>query len=661
VHTQAETVNRASEDGDSPIQVSRPFPVLAVTVGALVSIVVLVLRYAGVLVGPAAAVVAALCVIFFPGPRRLSERLLLLFALIFGWLPLLGWVPGLGTSLDVPGVVLAIAVGVTCAHQVQLRAHRGRGVSTVPTASDLVALAIGGAVAMWWALPYAKLTLSGRLGYLLTGWDNNSHFGIFEANLRLGSFIQVRPNLPGGGYRLGYDYPQGMHQAWAQLVRLWNPHPSFAVPWLLNAYSSILLVTFGGTVILLCMAVSRLSGRDLPVALPGMAIVVALFGTGRFIPFAGYVNYELAIAACAVCISLMVRPTLSPLLNFFAVAGMGLIIAYNWYPLLALAVPAVVVAAIKARSAFVGSQRRLVTVVVFVTAIAFVMPAVTFSHRGVSALDWFGVWSPPPWGLLILSIATLAAIAIYRQNAHSDWATNIIVGWAAIAGGGAILVVSVYETRTASVVAYYGQKLATAVFAVALIVLVCVLVSDVANSGARRRLSMPVAIIASLLISAAALQIDGYVGPFPGALQSATNAVGIYTHDMLRTAPPRSADAQNLIDAAEMSANEPGQWWYIDPTEGSSQFGKFAQWFDDLRGEPSNYVYFHIDSNLAPGLNNAQSSEDARAVIKEFPNPEDGQIHLFVPIWLESAMVRQDPAWEQPGALHPLNFSLAGR
>jgi hypothetical protein len=286
------------------------------------------------------------------------------------------------------------------------------------------------------------------------------------------------------------------------------------------------------------------------------------------------------------------------------------------------------------------------------------LPAASFSHRGVSALDWFGVWSPPPWGLLILSLATLAALAIYRQTTHPDWTTNIIIGWTSIAGGGAVLVVALYETRSSAVLGYYGQKFATAVLAVCLIVLVCVVISDVANSSGRRRHSMPVAILASLLISAAALQIDGYVGPFPGALQSATNAVGIYTHDMLRSVPLRSSDAQNLINAAELSANQPGQWWYIDPTEGSSQFGKYAQWFDDLRGNPSNYVYFHIDSNLAPGLNLAQTSGDAKVVIKEFPDPQSGQIHLFVPDWLERAMIRQDPAWKQPGALHPLNFAI---
>jgi hypothetical protein len=655
VHTQVEHLNRTDEPGVDTSHEVRGSPFLPVTVGLVAATVVLVLRFAGVLVGPGAIAIALLCVVLLPGPKRFSERILLLFAIVFGWLPLLGWVPGIETVTDVPGIVLAIAVGVACGHQVQLRTARAR-VGKLPTLPDLFALAIGIIIALWWAIPYARLSLSGRLGYLFTGWDNNSHFAMFEDNLRLGSFTQVRPLLPGGGYRLAYDYPQGMHQAWAQLVRLWNPHPSFTVPWLLNAYSAILLVTFGGIIVMLCMAISRLSGRDLPAALPGMAVVVALFGTGIFLPFSGFVNYELAIAAGAVCVSLMVRPSLSPSLNFLAVAGMGLIVAYNWYPLLALVVPAVVVASIRARSALAGRQRHLLTVVVVVTAIAFVMPAVTFSHRGVSALDWFGVWSSPPWHLLILSLALLAAIAIYRQSVHTDWATNVILGWTSIAGGGVIMVVAVYETHSASVVAYYGQKLATAVFGVCLLVLACVLVSDVANNSSRRKLSKPAALIASVLISVAVLQIDGYVGPFPGALQSSSNAVGIYTHDMLRSVPLQSPDAERLINAAELSSNKPGQWWYIDPMEGSSQFGKFAQWFDALRGEPSNYVYFHIDSALAPGINLAQSNQDAETVIKEFPNPEGGQIHLFVPSWLDEAIVHLDPAWQRPNALHPVNF-----
>ena len=67
----------------------------------------LVLRLSGVIVGPVAVVLAAICFVLAPGPRRLSDRFIVFFAIGFGWMMLLGWIPRLETSIDVPGILLA--------------------------------------------------------------------------------------------------------------------------------------------------------------------------------------------------------------------------------------------------------------------------------------------------------------------------------------------------------------------------------------------------------------------------------------------------------------------------------------------------------------------------------------------------------------------------
>lgn len=91
-----------SEDaggGTSVHMVGGVLPMLVVA--ALGTVVVLALRMAGVVVGPVALVVGALAILLFPGPRRLADRLLATAAVVVGWFPLLGWIPGIGTRVDV--------------------------------------------------------------------------------------------------------------------------------------------------------------------------------------------------------------------------------------------------------------------------------------------------------------------------------------------------------------------------------------------------------------------------------------------------------------------------------------------------------------------------------------------------------------------------------
>jgi hypothetical protein len=626
-------------------------------VGAAASVVVLILRYTGILIEPAAIVVVVLCFVFSPGPKRVAERFLLLFALGFGWLPLLGWVPGIGTAVDVPGIVLAIAVGVTCGYQVHLGHKRARTVA-LPTLPEIMALITGGVVTLWWARPLVRLSESGRLQWLFTGWDNNTHFSIFQQNVQLGSFIHVRRALPGGSDRLGYDYPQGMHQAWAQLVRMWNPHPPMTTAWLLNAYLVMLLLTTGSIVVVLCMAISRLCRRDLFSALPAMAVVVALFGVGRFAPFNGFPNYELAIAAGAVGVSLMVRPTFSPRVNFFAVAGMGLIVVYNWYPLILLVAPAVVFAALRARSASTGRARHLTTVGVVAVAIAYVMPFTLFIHRGAQTLNETGGGISPPWGVLTVCLAALIGFAIVRQTMNPDWTTNLVIAAPAILGAGTIAFLAYYEVRGTGTVAYYGQKFAAGVFAMTLTVLVCVAAGDVAKSHFRLKLSKPMAIFGAAVISVAALQIDGFVGPYNwtnaigGYSYSTIDAAGIILHNNLIYAPVTSAEAQSVLEAAQMArAKGSGQWWYIDPVSANS-FAFFAEWFAVLRGDPTQQEYDRVGDVLAPSLDEPPTPDvAAQLIIQDFPNPSDGRVHLFVSSYIRGAIIGRDPAWGRPGAL----------
>lgn len=628
-----------------------------IAVGIVAAAFVFLLRHEGVLVGYWAVALLVLCFVFAPGPRQVSDRFLLSFALALGFLPLIGWFPGLELKIDVPGIILAIVVGITCGYQFRRQRFAARTVD-IPTVAEVVAVVAGVAVTWWWARPWARLSLSGILGAFFPGWDNDSHFEIFSENLKLGSFIQVRPDLPHGSQLLGYDYPQGIHQAWAQYVRLLNPRPPSTLPWLMHSYLDVLELTIGAVVILGCMAVCRLSRRDLLTSLPVMAVVVALFAFGRFGPFTGYPNYDLAIVAAAVAVSLMIRPTLGPRLNFFAVSGMGLAVVYNWYPLVVLIAPAIIVAALRARNESRSRARVAMTAAIAATAVAYVLPVLFTLHRGVSTLNAEGgLPSNPPWGLLIVTLAALIGVGMFLHWGPSDRPMALIVAAPAVIGGGIVLVSAAYTSASTGSVTYYGEKIAEGVLGVCLLTLAYLVASDLTNSKFRRGLTKPLAATMTALLTVAALQVDGYVGPSSQALQSSNIAAGITAHEMLAMDPTQSRDAEELILAALKvqglrGSNTDEQWWYVDPTKPTSTSGTYAsfslisEWFIDLAGNPSDAAYSYSGNVLGTQFTHIYSAaEAARIVIRDFPSPVKSHTHLVVPKWLKTAMIREQPMW----------------
>ena len=608
---------------------------------------VLILRETGILVGAAAVAVAVICFVLAPGTRQFSDRFMLAAALCIGWLPLIGWLPRIESRIDLPGVLLAIAVGIVAARQLR-QGRRGPRTVQLPSAAEWIALGLGALTSLWWARPFRGMTTSGILGTLQNiGYDNVTHFGMFRSNLRLGSFVQAQPTLPGRVSRLGYDYPQGIHQAWAQLTRLVQPHVSLASASLLHTYLTVLLVTAGGAVALGCMAVCRLCKEDVLVAIPAMAVVLALFAVGTFTPFDGFANFELAIVAVATAVTLMVRPTLAPGWNFFAVAGMGLVAAYNWYPVVALMAPALVVASLRAWRSSHGRARVAMTVVICGTALAYLRPVTTFSHRGLSWLNQPTSSLATPWGLLILVVAALITLACVRQVSDPDLWTNVVIGGAAVMGGGAVVFFAAYEVHSTGSVPYYGQKLASAVLAICAVVLVAVAAHHLVRSRARKRLPTLLAVALSGLLAFAALQFDGYVGPSVLSPFPSNNAGGIALRKLVFQQPRRSIDAARVLLAAQRTGGRPGRWFYLEPNPPSGiRSILLAQWFLVLHGDPAN------EDSFAPTLDGTYSaSQLAHAVRATYPHPEENGFHLFVPAWLRRAIAEQDAAWGRPGRL----------
>ena len=159
--TDTATARRATF-GNAPI----PTPVM---VGVLGFLLVLALRLSGVVVGPVAVVLAAICFVLAPGPSRLCDRFIVFFAIGFGWLMLLGWIPHFETSIDVPGILLAAVFGAAAANQFDEGRFR-LSVRRWPVSTEVAAVVVGAGATLWWAVPLLRMNLSGRLAALFPGW-----------------------------------------------------------------------------------------------------------------------------------------------------------------------------------------------------------------------------------------------------------------------------------------------------------------------------------------------------------------------------------------------------------------------------------------------------------------------------------------------------------
>ena len=645
--------------GDAVGLAKRPL-LVPVLLGIATGGIVVGFRYAGLLTGPWAVLVLALCLVMTPSRMPFAERFMIMFALAFGWLPLLGWLPGAGTSVDLPGLTLGIASGYVCA--ARLRARGSHPIAEgLPTLSPCVGLLLGVFVMLWWGLPYAGLRISGRLSYLLNAYDNATHFQMFRSNLELGSFISARRHLPDGALRLGWDYPQGIHQAWAQIVHLWTTHPPSNTNWQLNSYATVLVITSGASVVLVCMAAVRICRRDLASALPVMAGVAGLYCFGFFAPFNGYPNFDLAVVAAAVAVTVSLRPTMHPNWSFFVVAGLGLGVAYNWYPMLLVAAPAIVMSAVQAWAAS-GQRHRLWLIVAGIaTMVAYAMPVTLFLHRGVNTLNLFGGAIPVPWGLLFATAAVLTSLVVYRHVLQPDLRANVVFGAPAVLGLAGVFVIIGYEILSKGSVSYYGEKFSMGVFGVCFVVLLCVAAGQLTQSELRRRLPPLAMATVVVLVSLLAIEINGYVGPLSNKLPNTALDDGVVEHSVLTSQSRTSIGAGVILEAAQIahsaegsSSGRIGQWWFVNPAVGYFSFiyGEDGVWFAALRDNMTEGEYDTITLKVAPRMAAAGSIEEAaRLVVRYLGDPRTGRVHLFVPAQLRTAIVSLDRAWGRPGAL----------
>ena len=581
----------------------------SIRVGLVAGVLTLVLRLLGVVVGPFAVALAVVAIVLLPGPDWWADRFLIAAAALLGWLPLLGWIPKLGSRVDVEGILLSLVVGVAVAHQLRVR-RTGRGERRRMTPAEAVALATGAVVTIWWALPFLRQSVAGRLrmllpsgGATLQGWDNATHLNFIRLNLKLGSFVTVQPKSPTGVKYFGWEYPQGWHQTWAQWIRLWYRNPPSSARSLVDIYTVAVVVTAGIAVVLGCVAVARLCRDHAFGALVSMAVVAQLFAVGvmSITVYAGFPNVGIAVMAVAVAPSLLLRSTLRPPASFFVVSGLMLVGVYNWWPIALVAAPTVAVATIRLwRYAGVGGRRPVAAAAVAFTALAMAAPILLTLHLGASHLLTNGGIPQTPWWLVFASTFALLAAVVVRHVLTHETVVTFVFGAPAVAGGLGVIALIAYEIASTpfgqvAAVSYYGEKLGDVVAAVSLIGLALLLADAVSRFTPQLRESRSRALLvgmAAVLACVAVFQVDGYVGPRQQTLTNGQAAPGFMAHDhWSRLDTTTDAAAGSFLDAVDSTNAQikrtgavPESFSYVDLGDLDPRVDWVDYWFIALVG-----------------------------------------------------------------------------
>jgi hypothetical protein len=639
----------------------------SVGIGLAAAVLTLVLRLVGVVVGPVALVLAIVAIVLLPGPEWWADRFLIGAAALLGWLPLLGWIPKLGSTIDVEGILLAVAVGFAVEHQVRARRTGVRTRRRI-TPAEVVALVVGGAVSLWWALPFLRQTAAGRMRMLLpygagtnpAGWDNPTHLNFLRMNIQLGSFVTVQPTSPTGEKYFGWEYPQGWHQTWAQWIRLWYRHPPTSARSFVDLYTVAIVVTAGIAVILGCVAVARLCRDRTFFALVSMSIIAQLFAVGvmSISVYAGFPNVGIAVMAVAVAPSVLLRPTLRPPAAFFVVSGLMLVGVYNWWPIALLAAPTVVVATVRLWK-YAGEKHRhaFAAAAIAFTAIAMAAPILLTLHLGASHLLINGGIPQTPWWLVFAATFGLIAAVVVRQIVTRETVISFIFGAPAVAGGVGVIALIVYEiasTKAGQVaaVSYYGEKLGDVIAAASLIGLALLLADAMSKLTPHVRESRSrqwLAGVAAVLVCLAVFQIDGYVGPGQKTLTGGTAAPGLLARQHWSNFD-KSADplADSFLDAVDstraqikQSGIPPESFSYIDIDGLDYRTDWVDYWFTALVGGMDTPRVNRAYSLFA--LHGVTDPTAAAQIISA--NFAPGSVRLIVPESLVAPLERTSPLW----------------
>ncbi len=502
---------------------------VASSAAAVIALVIVLLRTGGILDGPWALVLFTVMLLLIPTARPLSRRILMTGTIALGWSTVLWWHPIGGDTVGRLTIVWALlAAGL--AYWLLAGQNAGDRVRTlVPTvrpvdAVPLATLAMG--VFVWWG--YLRPgTASSAYGNLNRAWDFMSHYSMTHMVRVHGATINHLGAAPGGETWASREYPQGFHSAAASVMEVLHVPAVGSVNQELIAFSQAVGIMAIASSVLAVAAVSSLPavrrGGPLAWALPTFAVSIFVLGPGSAMIAMGYPNLHMALgltAATLVIAVIAVRPG-RPLM-LLALLGGVVGVATNWFLLLVVTLPALLVVGYRARRPLLEftSRWRTAGVVAVVVAAALTLGTTALQVLGVPT-DYLlqAVGGNPPvtmpnalWTMalsVVLGLTLWVSLPTVARASDRRAAALMVVpvaGFLACVGYGLV------QIATRDQLSYFFWKLLFGVWVTSMVVVLIVLATIIRRTrllNGRPAITLLVSVIAVLT----ALQAFGLTAP----------------------------------------------------------------------------------------------------------------------------------------------------
>lgn len=617
----------------------------AALAGLAVMIGLILLRIVGAVDGAVSSVLFVVLMLIVPFSRNLSRRIFLSGAILFGWLPLLWWM-NLGPVTDRAGLFLAVGYGALTAWVFARRGVGRRIRSLVPRLHAVDAIPATVAIAAFWVFSPLLTSPAGdrMLGlFVKSGWDHVGHFNMVEMISSMGSMAGTLGASPDGSPWVYTTYPKHFHILVEAAAEIGN-RPVPGVWTSVAGYGHGLAAMLIATAVILAAGLVQLPTlqRRPLLAWPLVAFPVAgfLVGPGTVALSGGFPNFVFACATIALtaCVAVTMVKVVHPLL---ALALIGLVVAtaHSWLLLLPLAgIAALVVLLPLKRSRWRTSRTRVLTtgsiavvgIGALVVAAAIALPDLNKSTLLLGSTDPFS--SERHAVAIVMMLVVLAfgtAFFLWRgryTGVRSRIFALVLVPVAALL---ILLGLALLQLQSSHALLYYFGKFAYGLLLVSPVLLVIVLsgMRWVRKSGktSHRRL----ATFASILVTIAAIEPFGYVGPIFGGA-SVEEAAGLQNRTFIQASLSEDNPGDTrLAEASRVAKTQPfGRTLYLAPLPGDTLLHLANQWHlslsetwsaksDKLSGylDTASMAAAVASGNIAPEVTRILSAEPTIKII----------------------------------------------
>lgn len=350
--------------------------------------------------------------------RDVSTPLLVLVGMLLGLVPVTGFL-GLPPSLSSLGAVLGVFVGVKVATMARGGVEAGWGGLLVVSPAIT-----GGAFTNWWWSDLFKGSKADVLTRLMTQWDLSTHFLFFSSIVRDGKYLALS-SPPADGYTWeGREYPAGIHYVWAQFALLLRDADQIDRSVLIPFFARSIVVTGALAVGVMSLGFARLGRTTLTKfwgALIGASLGIALFCAGPLSAtfWAGFANIPAVAIGVSLLVSFLLKPHHESRTQYWVLTLGIWVLTYNWFPTVALFLPALVVLFWKA--AIAGPKMRVASQIAI--CVVGALPPIAFAlSLGVDHLQGAGSVDEFPSSLLFSGSAIALGLALFRKD---KFGTNI--------------------------------------------------------------------------------------------------------------------------------------------------------------------------------------------------------------------------------------------